>query len=375
MKIATYNIQNLFTRDLAFSKMNGSRNFRQWTEEFSNLLQKSKRDNPDYDRLRELAFLMGFSSIRQEPYLVLRKRGSQLFVKPKGYEMEPMATARIGWNGWVALQGYPLHEKAIQMKAQVIAEIDPDVLILQEVEDRAALQEFNFGLLPKLKIKPYRELLFVEGNDKRGLGHGLLTKNGYSIKGLQTHAHEQDEKGQELFDLDCPEYTVVTPSGEEITIISARFQEKTGEYDFHAKRKLQAQRLAAYYKTNLENRTEKVIVAGSLQEPYYADALSPLFRAEQFYDICKHENFSSELDTTKHKSYFRLGAYAKGVNITQKDYLLCSTVLWDNVQQCGMNRKGMYPGSPSKWNVFNSLSDQQYAASEHPLLWAQFTII
>lgn len=375
MKIATYNIQNLFTRDLAFSKTNCSGNFRQWTEEFSNLLQKSKRDNPDYDRLRELAFLMGFTSIRQEPYLVLRKRGSQLFVKPKGYEMEPMATARIGWNGWVALQGYPIHEMAIQLKAQVISEVDPDVLILQEVEDRGALQEFNFGLLPKLKIKPYQELLFVEGNDKRGLGHGLLTKNGYGIKGLQTHAHEYDEKGQELFDLDCPEYTIVTPGGEEITIISARLQEKTREYDFHDKRKLQAQRLAAYYKTSHENYNGKVLIAGTLQEPYYADALSPLFRVELFYDICKHDSFSSELDTTKHKSYFSMGAYAKGINLTQKDYLLCSPELWDNVQQCGMNRKGMYPGNPSKWNVFKSLSNQEYAASEHPLLWAQFNTI
>ena len=74
MRIATMNIQNLFYRDLSFLKQNASKNLQDWMEEFHVLLKNPKKEHQDLGRMRELAFLMGFSPQTTEPFLTLRRR-------------------------------------------------------------------------------------------------------------------------------------------------------------------------------------------------------------------------------------------------------------------------------------------------------------
>ena len=81
MRIASYNIQNLFFRDEAFFGTGPSKNFMDWLEEFESLLRKGLRLNEDYRRLRELSFLIGLSKEHSQKYLVLRKHGGVLHGK------------------------------------------------------------------------------------------------------------------------------------------------------------------------------------------------------------------------------------------------------------------------------------------------------
>ena len=276
MRIATMNIQNLFHRDLSFLKQNASKNLQDWMEEFHVLLKNPKKEHQDLGRMRELAFLMGFSPQTTEPFLTLRRRGGHLYVKPLGGERQVKASERVGWNGWVELRSYPLDEKHREAKVSSIVQANPDILVLQEVEDRASLSDFNRDYLAPKLDGAFEQWLFTEGNDNRGLGHAILTRNGYRITGFQPHAHEKDKEGRDLFGMDCPEYTVVTPEGKELTIISARFQEDHKDLDLHTKRKQQAQRVRSFCNQLISQSRDKIMVCGTLGEVSYGDCLTPL---------------------------------------------------------------------------------------------------
>src|SRR5690606_37917426 len=93
----------------------------------------------------------------------------------------------------------PIDPVAIQNKARVIAEVNPDILLLQEVEDRSSLSQFNNEYLPFFNAIPYRELLVLQGNDEKGQEIGLMTKNGYHINMVKTFSNEYDQNDNLLF--------------------------------------------------------------------------------------------------------------------------------------------------------------------------------
>jgi len=371
MKIASYNLQNLFHRDIELTTDSKSQNFQSWVEEFHHLMGKSMRSDTDFNRLRELAFLLGFSSKTTEPYMVLRKRGGQLYVKPKGVAFEERATAKVGWNGWVALQNAPIHEKAIQSKLKVLEEADADVLVLQEVEDRQALLELNVLLHNQMGIKPYDQFLFLEGDMAKGRGMALLLRKGFEVETMTSHAHVQNSEGKPLFDSDCPVYVLRTPKGERVVIINALFSKKEQEDDTHALQKQQAELVAQLYRKQIKKGKELVLICGTLNAPAYADALTPLLRDTQLKDVSKYEEFEVDFDT-EDTHYFRMGAYRKGVHLKQRDYMLCSPVLFAQIKHAGLHRKGVWPEKPKGWTVYKHITTKEHAASEHPLLWGGF---
>ena len=360
MRIATMNIQNLFHRDLSFLRQNASKNLQDWMEEFQSLLKNPNKQHQELGRMRELAFLMGFSPQATEPFLTLRRKGGHLYVKPLGRERQIKASERVGWNGWVELKSYPLDEKHRTAKVECIAKADPDILVLQEVEDRASLSDFNRDYLgPKLG-GAFEQWLFTEGNDTRGLGHAILTRNGYRIVGFQPHAHERDQEGKDLFEMDCPEYTVVTPTGEEMTIISARFQEDGKDLDFHIKRKQQAQRLRSFCNKLISQGRDKIMVCGTLGEVSYGDCLNPLLGDRTLRDI---PGFRLS-KTTKQKVGDKVQNW-----LAKHDYLLFLTTMSSDINESGIlfpiEPKPTYTGQ-SRFMVKNK------RGIVPPLLWSEF---
>src|SRR5690606_26581682 len=114
---------------------------------------------------------------------------------------EPKASRLTDWNGWVALQSVALPYNSTLNKARLIAEIDADVLVLQEVEDRASLMDFNHGLLREFDIEPYDQVLHLEGNDGLGRGMAILAKNGYRLDTLKSHGLDLANGQEPLFDV------------------------------------------------------------------------------------------------------------------------------------------------------------------------------
>ncbi|MDT7828358.1 hypothetical protein RQM65_06755 [Pricia sp. S334] len=368
MKIATFNIQNLFHRHTELLQETHSKNSGDWVAQLDSLLRKQPKSQGDNERIHELTFLLGFDSTQNLPYALLKNKGGDLFFKKQGILSETKASFLSDWEGWVKLMNRPLHEKAIFSKAYVIAETDPDILVLQEVEDRSSLLEFNAEFLPLLKISPYEEVMVFETNDQRGLGMGVMLKNGFRMCSLRSYLNERDSEGFNLFDLDCQEYEIAMPRGERVHILSNHFSSDSRQ------RKEQAEWVAARYREMLTEGKKNILICGALNDVSYSDCLSPLLRETELSDIARHDRFKTDTDKGRGGGYFRLGAYRMGVNIKQKDYLLLPPGLSEKVRSAGMNRKGTWLNRKPNWSLYPSIASKHHAASEHPLVWARIHV-
>ncbi len=82
-----------------------------------------------------------------------------------------------------------------QLSALAIAETRADILCLQEVDNMAALQAFEYGYLYKMVGRGYLNKYMVEGNDSRGIDVAVMmreeTRDGQKIefRNMQSHAH------------------------------------------------------------------------------------------------------------------------------------------------------------------------------------------
>jgi len=367
MKIATFNIQNLFHRHIELYRTGQSKNKIDWMAELDALLKKAAKNERDNERIKDLSVLAGFGQTHDLPYAVLKKRGGNLCFTGQAFENSTKASFLTDWEGWVKVANRPLHQKAVFSKAYVVGETDPDILVLQEVEDRSSLMEFNSEFLPLLKISPYREVMVFETNNPRGLGMGILLKDGYRLKGVKNHLSDLDSEGFVLFDTDCQEYEIGTPDGNRLWILSTQFslEEKS--------RKQQSEKVAEVY-ARMQAEGKNVVVCGTLNDVSYSDALSPLIRGTDLKDVSRHKQFKTDTDHGKGSDYFRLGAYRLGVNIKQKDYLLLPPILNEKVRTSGMNRKGTWAERRPNWALYPSIANKHHAASEHPLIWAEIML-
>ncbi len=84
-----------------------------------------------------------------------------------------VATGRDDWIGWVELAVQPANETSIRQTAQVIQDVDADIIGVVQAEDRPSLVRFNKEMLDD----HYRHNMLIDGNDERGIDVGLMTVN------------------------------------------------------------------------------------------------------------------------------------------------------------------------------------------------------
>jgi endonuclease/exonuclease/phosphatase family metal-dependent hydrolase len=375
MKIATFNIQNLFHRDKSLVNIQAGNAVINWLNEMDHLMRKHTKTSNDLDRIKDLSFLLGFEKVSRKSYAVMRRRGGALFFRGCHSSGEIKANSLTDWNGWVALQTIPVDPVATQNKARVIAEVNADVLLLQEVEDRNSLLEFNIQLLPEFNGVPYRELLVLQGNDGRGQEMGMLTKNGFQIQEVRTYGNELDDNGKPIFDKNLVKYEITTPLQNKICLLSVHLQEPGKDKEnCDALRFRQAQRVAEIYLQLRSQGQELVIVAGTLNAVSYCFSLAPLLQKTDLKDISKHPGFHVAVEKEKDAGYLCMKAYRMGLNIKQNDYLLLSPEMFSRVKNSGLNRKAVWPEKASQWPVYNTIKNEKQAASEHAVVWGEIEI-
>ncbi|PCE63014.1 hypothetical protein B7P33_17220 [Sediminicola luteus] len=329
-------------------------------EEFTSLSSKPIKGVRDLERLRELSDLLGFDASKTPGYLELRPMGGGLFARTNDNGKGMSAGAVSDWKGWVPVKNKVLDPWATRHKAKVIRELDADILLLQEVEDRSALRYFSHKYLSDTGGPIYPQLLFLEGNDGRGLGLALLMKKGFRLDSLRTYVNEVDSQGRPLFGTDLQRYGIKCPGGKELIVFSTNL---TGSEIENGKAILRIKGLMGPDVLGLP-----IVLAGSLNIPRYSGLLEPI-KALGLLDITRHRSFSVPLDRAKDRDYERLGAFGPGVNLLQKDFLWVGPILFDAICSCGMDRRGIWPHKRPQWKVFRTLKRIGQQASEHPLLW------
>ncbi|MBO3097861.1 exonuclease/endonuclease/phosphatase family protein [Gelidibacter pelagius] len=366
MKIASFNIQNLFHRDSVFIDGRNNPGRIEWIKEFDNLLLNTNESHSSMDRLRELSHLLRLDKTDQSPYFTIRRQEGELYIKGMDNQNEIKAEELTNWNGWIKIHTLPISSSARAHKAQVIKDIDPDILILQEIEDRMSLEEFNNLILPKVGYKPFDQCILIPGSEGKGREQALLLKNGCVLDSVKLHIIEASEvPSHELI-----EYIIITKERALIHILSAYFYQNELNIEKASEvRRQQALGVSRIYKELQFNSQNNVIIAGTLNAPSYCYSLAPLLQNSDLKDITKHISFEVDYDDGIDASYHRMGAYRKGVNIKQKDFMLLSPALFQTLIDSGLNRKAMWPFERPQWANYKSIKTKKDAASEHPALW------
>lgn len=364
MKIATFNIQNIFHRDISFKQNTAGKMFKNWIMEIDLLMRKSKKTIMEQDRIRELSFLIGFEKSNSEAYAVLRRKAGVLYLKSAHHSNDTKASDLTNWNGWIKIQTTPINPEAINNKAKAIADINADILLLQEVEDKSSLDEFNHSILPKFKCESYASNFVFPFNDLKGLNTAILLKKGYELKNIKIHNLDNITKP----DSSIIEFEILTPQQKIIWILSVYIPKQKEIQD------VQIKNIAQVYKTLLSEGKISVIIAGTLNTPSFSNALVTLIEKTSLKDITRHLSFDVVCDKGNDANYFRLGAYRKGVNIKQEDYLFVSPILFNKIKDSGLNRKAIWPEKQPLWSTYKSVSNSCDSASEHPLVWGDIEV-
>lgn len=366
MKIASFNVQNLFHRDRVFIEQSINKSISNWINEFDNLLLKTNEGLFSMDRLRELSCLLKLDKTDLSPYFIIRRQDGELYIKGMDHQNEVKAEELTNWNGWIKIHTLPISSIATEHKAQVIKDIDPDLLILQEIEDRVSLEEFNNLILPQVNCTPFEHCILIPSSEGKGREQALLLKNGYVLDSIKFHIIDtSDVPSHELI-----EYTIITKERDIIHILSAYFYDNRLNIEKASEvRKQQALSVSKIYKELQVNGKNNVIITGTLNAPSYCNSLAPLLQNTDLKDITKHASFEVDYDNGIDASYHRMGAYRQGVNIKQKDYMLLSPTLFQTLNDSGINRKAMWSFERPQWSNYKTIKLKRDAASEHPALW------
>jgi len=383
MKIAAFNVENLFDRAKAFNEENEGEAQRviEAVGDLNGLFEKEVYSDADKEEMLRLVNELEFNRFNEGPLALVRKIRGSIFRRPRAGGIEVVATGRGTWIGWAELKTAPVDEIAVMNTGRVIRDVDADILAVVEAENRVALRQFTEFVFEKVKdevdeaIRPYNEIMLIDGNDDRGIDVGLMTKEGFDIGLMQSHIHDLKPDGKPIFSRDCPEYAVTTPSGELIWVIPNHFKSKFGGNDAAsiAKREAQATRVAEIYQRLRDDDCDNVVILGDLNDTPDSEPLQPLLAETDLRDVSELGLFDTgEFKGREGTNERGIGTFGLGNDGDKIDYLLLSPALFDRVTAAGLFRKGAWPGSrPPRWTVYKELEEKVHVASDHHVIWAE----
>jgi predicted extracellular nuclease len=374
MRIASYNVENMFRRAKALNQetWEEGKEVLEAYSALSELLEKPAYSDEDSERILELLGILGLQKSDDGEFAVLRRPRGQLISRHRNGSVEVIASGRGDWIGWLDLKKEAVDEVATRNTAAVIAELNADVLGVVEAEDRPALLRFNEDVL-NLAVADsdnslsYPHVMLIDGNDERGIDVGLLAKDGFAIGPMRSHVDDRAAGDERIFSRDCPEYEVATPDGGLLLVMVNHFKSKGfgKQVDSNARRRQQAERVAQLYEERIDEGRERIVVLGDLNDTPDSDPLAPLTQGTTLKDAGQHQSFAWGE---------REGTYGGGND--QIDYLLLSPALFDTIQAGGVNRKGVWHGPRTKnpWEMLPTLTREVEAASDHAAVWVDLAV-
>jgi endonuclease/exonuclease/phosphatase family metal-dependent hydrolase len=374
MRIASYNVENLFERAKVM-------NLENWAEgkpvlndyaALSALLGEQIYTGAAKEKMSALMQSLGLEKADTGPFVLLRRNRGALLKRPKAGGIEITANGRNDWVGSLELLRGPINHVAIQNTARVINHVNAAILALVEAENRTALLNFNEQVLAANQEPQaldavagiaYEHVMLIDGNDERGIDVGVMTRAGFPIGLMRSHVDDRNAQNNRIFSRDCPEYDIETPQGEHITLLINHLKSKGfgTPASSNARRLLQAQRVKEIYEALRAEGKELIAVVGDFNDTPDSAALQPLLSITELRDVATHPAFDDG---------GRPGTFGACTAANKIDYLLLSPALWARVKAGGISRIGVWPGvRPAKWPVLATLTVPAEAASDHAAIW------
>ncbi|UXN74379.1 hypothetical protein N8D56_04115 [Devosia sp. A8/3-2] len=200
MKIAAFNVENLFDRPKAFNSEDQAKGatITDAVAEINVLIGKEIYSDADKKRMLVLIKELKLTA-PNPPFAIFRKIRGSFWKQPKSGPMVITAKGRADWVGWVELRTEPNNAVAVMNTGRVIMEAAADIPAVIEAEDRVALKQFSEQVLLKLGGEPYDEIMLIDGNDERGIDVGLMLTNGYSVGLMRSHIADMRENGERIY--------------------------------------------------------------------------------------------------------------------------------------------------------------------------------
>lgn len=376
IRIAAYNVENLFARPKAFDGTD-------WTigepilaayREVNALFQNASYSAGDLTRMRELLVRLDIYSVNSNG-AIRRKRSSNprwaWLRKNRGrFDREPrdntqnveiIATGRDDWIGWVELAKEPTNEMSTRLTARVISDIDAAIIGVVEAEDRPSLVRFNKEMLDD----QYDHIMLIDGNDERGIDVGLMTQTGFPIRRIRSNVDRNDNIG-EIFSRDCPQYEVRTASGDVVHVLVNHFKSQSGGGGAKRLRQATAVREIA---DELTAAGRHVVVLGDLNEGppnenVHVANFDPLYNNQSPLIDCYS---LAGFDTGPRPGTFD----SCGVR-NRLDYIFISRSLENAFDSGGIFRSGLWgtrQSRPTNWVTYPDMTRSEEQASDHAALF------
>jgi endonuclease/exonuclease/phosphatase family metal-dependent hydrolase len=363
IRIATFNMENLFTRPAAMAEGAGAAGQEAINDhaELNLIVNKAVYDDDDRARLIELDRKHGFSALNTpaNALVVLNKIRGSLFSRSQQGIVTVVASGRGAWTGWFSLRTDNVSWEAIFNTGRVVAAVGADIQICIEVENRPTLLRFNEQVLDAQFDKAYPHVMVIDGNDDRGIDVGIMSR--HPIRSVRSHVDDLNPNGQRTFSRDCPEYLIELPGGQAIFILPNHFKSKRGgnTLSMQNRRKAQADRAHAIALQGLA-QTPFVLIAGDLNDTPDTPLFASLFE-DGFVDVSDHPSYPTD----------RPGTFETGTVANKIDYLIMSPQLRPKLVHAEIERRGSF--HPHTWEPFDTVKSKADEASDHQLVWGDFS--
>jgi endonuclease/exonuclease/phosphatase family metal-dependent hydrolase len=370
MKLASYNVENLFQRARAMNQetWQAGTDVLKMHADLNRLLGKEVYSAADRTKIIELMKDLGIAKADDGgDWVILRQNRGHLLTRKKNGTIEIVANGRGEWIGWVDLKYEAVNETATRLTAQVIRDVDADVIGVIEAESRPSLLHFGNEVLTTVNGSPYQHVMLIDGNDERGIDVAIMTREGYSMDSIRSHVDDV-KNGSRIFSRDCAQFELGTPAGNRLIVLVNHFKSKGfgSPSESNARRKAQAQRVREIYDGLRAHDGEFIAVLGDLNDTPDSDPLKPLLQQSDLKDISEHPSFDS--------GGFP-GTYGSAGTNNKIDYILLSPALMERAEGGGIFRKGVWPGvRPQKWEKYEEMERPVQAASDHAAIWAEIDV-
>ena len=370
MRLATYNVENMFDRAKAMNLENwaAGRPVLEAHKELNTLINKEIYGTADKVRMLKLLNVNGLLKKDEGPFLIIRKIRGKFLNRPQAGAVTIAANGRSDWIGWVELKTEPVKEAATENTARVIRSRNPDIMGVVEAEDRTTLRLFNEKIIPTVGGVPFSHVMLIDGNDERGIDVGILTKPGFEIVEIRSHVDDVDAAGL-IFSRDCAEYRVKLPAGELIWVMVNHLKSKGygDQASNDARRLRQTTRVREIYDEHQSAGETLVAILGDLNDTPDSESLVPLRGGSAaLRDISEHAQFADG---------GRPGTHGNCTASSKIDYIFLSPALFARTSGGGIERGGMWGGkNGTLWPHFAEVESAVDAASDHAFVWADIDI-
>jgi endonuclease/exonuclease/phosphatase family metal-dependent hydrolase len=369
LRIATYTVQNLFSRPAALDAENPREVLRDGAE-LAALLNRTSYEGEVGERI--IALVRKYDLYRREAhhrwFHLVEARNGLLNVRD-GWLFGLKAQGCTDWVGWLQWNKAPVHSENSQNTARIIQSLDADVVALCEVENRTALAQFNTHMLARFG-KPYPYEMCLDGNDTRGIEIAMLSR--FPLVSMRTHVFDTfispiTGEAEPVFSRDCAEYELALPDGRSLWLLINHFKSQgagrsTDPASADEWREIQARRVSEIL-DRFDLQRDLVVVAGNFNEPPQKGCISPLLHKSGLTDVLTTEH-APEATWTHHY----------GHEFKQIDYMLVSQPLRERITAVGIDHRGVfYPGGDLNARL-PEINNRATQASDHGAIWADFSL-